>query len=325
MALAPFRVLLVDDFERFRRLIGSLLRNNPQLQVVGEASDGLEAVEKAKELQPDLILLDMGLPKLNGIEAARRIREVFPKSKILFVSQEGSSAIVEAALNDARGYILKSDLTSDLLPGVAAVLRGETFLSSSLTGHKRVIASSSEARGHHEVAFYRDDVSLVEGFSRCVQEGLRRGNTVVVALTEDHRTVLIKDLRALDGEFKPALEQGQVIFLDIGEVISGFMSNGIVDTGRLRKFATSLIDSAAKRDENGIHKVVVCGEGVSILLADSNELAALEVERVWDGISKQYGVRVFCGYVWNRPESVEGNRILGSIRACHSAALTLEQ
>jgi PleD family two-component response regulator len=74
VAIAPFRVLLVDDFERFRRLISALVQSNPQLQVVGEASDGFEAVEKAKKLQPDLILLDLGLPKLNGIEAARKIR-----------------------------------------------------------------------------------------------------------------------------------------------------------------------------------------------------------------------------------------------------------
>src|SRR5271170_4203313 len=86
--VSSIRVLVVDDYEPFRQFICSTLRKRPELQIVGEVSDGLEAVQKAQELQPDLIVLDIGLPTLNGIEAARRIRSVSPESKILFVSQE---------------------------------------------------------------------------------------------------------------------------------------------------------------------------------------------------------------------------------------------
>jgi len=103
------RVLLVDDYEPFRRLIVSRLQEQPELLVIAEASDGFEAVLKAKELQPDLILLDIGLPKLNGIEAARQIREVSPASKILLVSECRSSDIAKAALNTGGGgYVVKS-------------------------------------------------------------------------------------------------------------------------------------------------------------------------------------------------------------------------
>jgi DNA-binding NarL/FixJ family response regulator len=99
-------------------------------------SDGLEAVQQAQQLQPDLILLDIGLPTLNGIEAARRIREVSPASKILFVSENRSVDIAEEALNiGAGGYVVKSDATSDLLPAVKAVLEGKRFISASLAGH----------------------------------------------------------------------------------------------------------------------------------------------------------------------------------------------
>jgi DNA-binding NarL/FixJ family response regulator len=87
------RVLLVEDHEPFRRFVCSMLGKRTDLKVIGEASDGLDAVRKAEELQPDLILLDVGLPTLNGIEAARRIRKLSPESKMLFVSQETSTDV----------------------------------------------------------------------------------------------------------------------------------------------------------------------------------------------------------------------------------------
>ena len=100
------RILLVDDFEPFRRLICSILKPKQDLSVVSEACDGLEAVRKAQEYKPDLILLDIGLPPSNGIEAARQIRKLVPDSQIIFVTQESSPEVVEEALNvEARGYV----------------------------------------------------------------------------------------------------------------------------------------------------------------------------------------------------------------------------
>ena len=89
------RVLLVDDYEGFRQFVYSTLGKIRELRMVGEASDGLEAVQKAKELQPDLILLDIELPSLNGIEAARRIRKLVPESKILILSQERDADVAQ--------------------------------------------------------------------------------------------------------------------------------------------------------------------------------------------------------------------------------------
>ena len=133
-SLAPTRILLVDDVEPWRRAVGSLLRTQEQLQVVGEAVDGQEAIQKAQELQPDLILLDVGLPKLNGIEAASRIEQVASSAKILFLTQNTDVEIVQAALsNGAHGYVLKADAGSELLPAIKAVLRGGKFISNRLT------------------------------------------------------------------------------------------------------------------------------------------------------------------------------------------------
>lgn len=131
--MASVRILVVDDFGAFRQFVCSTLRKNPELQVVGEASDGLEAVHKAEELQPDLIVLDLGLPTLNGIEAARQIRKLSPASKIIFASQESSADVVQEALSSgARGYVLKTRADVDLVAAVEAVLEGRQFVSSGL-------------------------------------------------------------------------------------------------------------------------------------------------------------------------------------------------
>jgi DNA-binding NarL/FixJ family response regulator len=105
------RILVVDDFEPWRRQICSILATKPGLCVVGEAAEGLEAVQKAQELQPDVILLDIGLPKLSGIEAAKIIRERCPKSKIVFVTENTDSEIREAAIGlGASGLVVKTDV-----------------------------------------------------------------------------------------------------------------------------------------------------------------------------------------------------------------------
>jgi DNA-binding NarL/FixJ family response regulator len=131
---SSIRVLVVDDYEPFCRFVCSMLRKRPAFQIVGEASDGVAAVRQAEELKPDLILLDVGLPMLNGLQATREIRKLSPDSKIIFVSQESSPDVVQEALSlGARGYVLKTRAASDLLAAVDAVLEGRPFVSSGLT------------------------------------------------------------------------------------------------------------------------------------------------------------------------------------------------
>ena len=129
---ASFRILLVDDYEDWRNQVRLLLRERPEWRIIGEVSDGLEAVQKAEELKPDLILLDMGLPNVNGIEAARRIHQLSPNSKIVFLSADNSLDVVQAALSTgAHGFVHKARAQSELLPAIDAVLRGGQFVSST--------------------------------------------------------------------------------------------------------------------------------------------------------------------------------------------------
>jgi DNA-binding NarL/FixJ family response regulator len=129
------RVLVVDDFEPWRRYVRSMLQNQRQYEVIGEGTDGLEGIQKVEELEPDLILLDIGLPKLNGIAAARQIRQRAPHSRILCTSQDSSWDIAEEALRaGAQGYLVKEDAERELMMAVSAVLRGEKFLGRRFVG-----------------------------------------------------------------------------------------------------------------------------------------------------------------------------------------------
>jgi two-component system nitrate/nitrite response regulator NarL len=127
--MPPIRVLVVEDFAPFRRFLCSTLAKMPALQVICEVADGQEAVQKAQELTPDLILLDIGLPTLNGIAAARQIRNLAPASKIIFVTQESSPEVVQEALRTgALGYVVKTTANGNLLAAVEAVLEGRQFV-----------------------------------------------------------------------------------------------------------------------------------------------------------------------------------------------------
>lgn len=136
-SMSPVRILVVEDFQPFRKFICSTLQQRNDLQVVGETADGLEAVQKAVELNPDLVVMDIGLPSLNGFEAARRIRMLSPESKILFLSQESSPDLVEEALRlGAMGYVVKAKSATELVPAVTAVCQGRPFVNMEKIGSR---------------------------------------------------------------------------------------------------------------------------------------------------------------------------------------------
>lgn len=136
MGESSIRVLVVDDFAPWRRFERFNILTRLDLLIVGEATDGDEAIQKAQELQPDIVLLDITLPTLNGIDAARKIAQVAPHSKIIFVSENRSADVAEEALSTgARGFVIKSDAARELLPAINAVLEGKRFITASLAGH----------------------------------------------------------------------------------------------------------------------------------------------------------------------------------------------
>lgn len=133
----------MEDFVPYRQFVTSLLHERPTLRVVCQVGDGLEAVQKATELKPDLIMMDISLPGINGMEAARQILNAMPDSKIVFLTQESSPEMMQEAVQlGARGYVFKSHAESDLLLAVEMVLKGKKFFS------RRTPETNSDGNGY---------------------------------------------------------------------------------------------------------------------------------------------------------------------------------
>jgi DNA-binding NarL/FixJ family response regulator len=129
----PFRILVADDHEVVRRGLSALLQSQPDWEVCGEAGDGREAVEKAQKLRPDVVILDIGMPSLNGLEATRHILKNQPQIKILILTLHDSDQVVREVLNaGARGFLLKSDAARDLVAAVEALRRDKTYFTSKV-------------------------------------------------------------------------------------------------------------------------------------------------------------------------------------------------
>jgi DNA-binding NarL/FixJ family response regulator len=333
----PVRLLVVEDHEAFRRFVCSTLAKRPDLQLVGEASDGLEAVQKAEKLQPDIVLLDIGLPTLSGIEAARRIRKLAPQSKIVFLSQESSSDVVQEALSlGAWGYVVKAHAGTELLAALEAVRDGRHFVSRGLSGHnyadadmqapklyqEEVLPSLAPRKGeitrNHEVQFCTDDASFLVGFSRFIEAALKAGNPVIVVTTESHGKSLFQMLQAQGLNIGAAIEQGRYIPLDVAETLSTFMVNDLPDPVRFLKVAGDLVAAAAKGARGEHPRVAACGECAPTLWAQGKADAAIQLEHLWDEIAKKYDVDILCGYVLESFQREQENHICERICAEHS-------
>lgn len=129
------RVLLADDHALFREGLAGIIRAQPDMQVVGEANDGLEAFVKAQELKPDLILMDVQMPGMNGIDAVKQIKQVLPEVIIVMLTvRSDDEMLFDALKNGAQGYLLKEIRSQDLLEMLRGVLRGEAALSPTMAG-----------------------------------------------------------------------------------------------------------------------------------------------------------------------------------------------
>jgi DNA-binding NarL/FixJ family response regulator len=334
------RVLVVDDYEPFRRFVCSTLSQRPDLQVIGEASDGLEAVRKAEELKPDLIVLDIGLPTLNAIEGARRIRKLLPQCKILFMSQESSVDVARAAFSlGAMGYVVKAHAAGELLAALESVCQGRRFVSKGLPHLDRTGATDPHAAGHffqqevppspvpdqakvkhsHEVHFYSDDAAFLLGIAGFVETALNAGNPAIVVATEPHRKGLLETLMARGIDGAAAMEQGLYLSFDVHEALSTFMVDDLLDSTRFLKIFGDLLSSSAGAAKGKHARVAVCGEFAPTLWAQGKPDAAIQVEHLTDEVAKTRNVDIMCGYVLNSLQRDQASHIYERICAEHSA------
>ena len=329
MGEGSIRVLVVDDHESWRRFALRMIQGLSNSEVVGEASDGLQAIRLAQELQPDLIVLDIGLPQLNGIEAAREIRLLSPKSKVLFMSENRSSEIAKEALRmGGLGYVVKSAAASELLPAVQAVLHCKRFVSACFADVslmdlsndlKSATPSKTQDIHHHEVGFYSDSRHFLEEGTRFIGTALKAGNPGIVIATESHRNQLLPRLQAFDLNVEEAMKQGLYIPVDVVDALSTFMVSDTPDPIRFMRAFGGLIHKASESVE-GDRRIAIFGEGVQILLEQSNPNAAIQVEKLCNQLVKQYNVDILCGYSRFPAEAELHNEpIVQQVCAEHSA------
>jgi DNA-binding NarL/FixJ family response regulator len=295
MQTTGVRVLIVDDHEPWRRQISSVLAKSSEWQIVGEAADGVEAVEQAEALRPDLILLDVELPRANGLDAARRILAHDAEQRILFLTAHRSWDIAEAALaTGARGYVLKAGAGFELLPAMDAIVQQRRFVSAVLGG--RPHGGNGEQPRRHEAVCCSDAVRLLDEYARFAGMALESGKSFIVASSPSRRSGLDERLSANGVDLDAAVAEGRYIWLDVPEMLASFMVDGFPDQQRFWKAAPGLIMSAARGSRSRVPGVAACGDGAGQLWAEGRIEAAIRVEQLWDELARTYNVDILCGY-----------------------------
>ena len=312
------RILIAEDYEPFRHYYCSTFEQRGGFQVVGEASDGLEAIEKAKELQPDLIIFDIGLPKLNGLEAAKEARRLVPFAKILFVSQEFSFDLVEAALRlGASGYVHKSHVQSDLFSAIESVLRGKYFVSGVM---RRAFGNATFDKGviRHEVKFCSDDAVCIQSFTNFIDSTLKTGKAAIVIATESHRSAILQELRTRKWDVDSAIRTGILKSLDITERVSASMLNETLDPAPFFDVAGDLIEGVARAAQTEHAPLVgVCRECPPAVFENGDVGQVLRLEQLWGLVAHTSVLDLLCVYSSANLENHEN--VFERIQAEHSA------
>ena len=293
------RVLVVEDHELWRRRVCSELERVSRYSVAGEVSDGESAIREAEALAPDLILLDIGLEKMNGIEAARAIREANPSARILFLTAQRSTEIAEAALaTGARGYLLKSEAAGRLELAVETVLNGGTFVSPGLPPQLAALTKplSTSDDAWHTAVFRGDEDALVDDYVRFAQAAFHEGK-VVVAVCETSRLESIRERLAAKGvAIARAIQEKTYVEVDSDPEFSRLMREGCGHEHALRAAADDILRHAA-RASGQERRVAVFGAISPRLWKAGQPDAALRVEQAWDAAAKAMGADVLCGYL----------------------------
>jgi DNA-binding NarL/FixJ family response regulator len=318
-------VLVVDDHEPWRRHVNEEIRRNSRWRVIGEAADGFEAIRKAETLKPDLILLDINMPTVNGLETARRILGHDPHTRVLFVTQERSPDVAEAALDTgAAGYILKTDTGGGrLLLAMASVANGARFIGRPLSARFEPPARRLEhATGYsHAVGFHSDDSTVEDDCLGVATAALASGDTFVMLVSDARRDEIARRLRARAVPVDDATREGRYMALDGDAVLSAFMVGGQPDEAAFRAVAIELISSAAHAARGTPPRVAVCSECAGTLWTRGQREAAQRLEHLCNDLPRICRLDIRCVYSDSDSDSHshdDGYAPLEGICAAHS-------
>jgi DNA-binding NarL/FixJ family response regulator len=215
--MSQLKILIVDDHTLFRDGLHLILAQRQDLSIVGDAADGLTAIEKARALSPDIVLLDIAMPKLNGIDTMKQIKSVCPKTKVIILTMHAKDQYIHEALNSgANGYVLKDSASSDLIAAITAVARGEAYLSPAVS--KRMIDRYVKgSKGPMWNSRYESLSAREREILKIIGQGLSARQIseilcISIRTVENHRNNIMKklDLHSTSELIKYAIQMGLV-------------------------------------------------------------------------------------------------------------------
>ena len=330
------RILVVEDSDSLRSLICAALESHSEFRVVAQSREGFAAIQKAEQLQPDVVVLDIGLPNMNGFAVARHIRMRAPRARVLFLSLGSSAEDVRHAFGaGGHGYLTKLDAGHELLPAVSAVLQGGQFISRTVRGLSTSDIAAPSTTGSartegfhtqppeterrlHLVEFHSSATRMLESFADFLSASLDANKRAIAITAESHRHRLSKMLQTRGVDVAAAIAEERYFTLDVADALSTFMVGDRLDRRRFSQSAGALLERAAHgADPTGV-RVVACGECAPVLWARGLRDVAIELEQLWDQIADTHRVDVLCSYPMKDARGTTDQEMVRRISDVHS-------
>jgi DNA-binding NarL/FixJ family response regulator len=326
--MSSVEVLIVDDEARFRRMVRSLIESQPAYRVCGEAGDGIEAVEKVPKLRPDVVLMDVNMPRMDGLEATRIIRRESPDCNVVIVTQNDATVAREQArIVGADGFVTKSDLIRDLLPEMARVAMErhnslDETKNAADNGEPWCGLLADAAPRDHIVQLYQDQQFLNRAVCRFAAAAIANGEGVILVPTIAHWDAFRPRLESEGVDVKAAEKRGQLTIVDADNLLPTFMRDEMPDSPVFLGLAANVVSQA--RGDGRYPKVRWWGEMVNILWERGDVAASMNLEDLFDQLAHEQDISIFCSFSMDNFNGDVHARMLPRLSENHSHLIPVE-
>jgi DNA-binding NarL/FixJ family response regulator len=348
--MSTVEILIADDRELFRRMVRSLVESQSAYHICGEAGDGLQAIERARQLRPDVVLMDINMPRMNGLEATRIIGREIPECNVIIVTQNDARIAREQAREvNAKGFVTKSDLSRDLLPMIEKCRKAKPEAREAKTAKARIVqwkgaamennslhqtksaASHAEpwcgvlnsaAPRDHIVQLYQDQQFLNRAVCRFAAAAIMNGEGVILVPTVAHWDAFRPRLESEGVDVKAAEKRGQLTVVDADNLLPTFMRDGMPDSPVFLGLAQNVISQA--RGEGRYPKVRWWGEMVNILWERGDVAASMQLEDQFDQLAHEQDIAIFCSFLMDNFDGDVHARMLPRLSENHSHLIPVE-
>jgi CheY-like chemotaxis protein len=335
-------ILIADDHEGFRRAVRSIIETEAAYRVCGEARDGIDAVDKVRQLRPDIVLMDINMPRMDGLQATQIIRRELPDCKVIIVTQNNARiAREQARIADAKGFVAKSRLARDLILTLGSVAMGNDGGLDPRKGERRVVSDchapdkavptegepwcgllASAAPCDHIVQLYQDQEFLNRAVCRFAAAAITNGEGVILVPTVAHWDAFRPRLESEGVDVKAAEKRGQLTVVDADTLLPTFMRDGMPDSPVFLGLAQNVVSQA--RGDGRYPKVRWWGEMVNILWERGDIAASMQLEDQFDQLAHEQDIAIFCSFLMDNFDGDVHARMLPRLSENHSHLIPVE-